>query len=534
MLLSIISTTAFAESSITMPSKSEVNVNKPWTVKFNMDLEKNTVNSDNITVVDSRERELKVTIVPGKDSKSIVIYPPTGGYIPGDTYYLNLSTNVKGKSGSKLSKSVRMKFTTAIQYEDCTNYPSLPSIKNVEILEKPVLKNEKVNFKILADYSSKVQYRVYAFKYPNDMYDNSNVYPNEEYVELTDGYTSSLSTYNPFNLSVDKGFESGKYKFMIYVKRSNLHGKHKDGNTDFDNYYTSYFKVLENDVTENANTVAVIQPKAGVSEAGPDEDSQAETDDVVSNQNIGINDTIIYNKYDKTIDEFAKQQFTNGKPMYSETARWARGSESLIKYYLDAANFLDDEGKYQFLNLNYMEGVKVEELNEILKDKGVLEGKGEVFLKAAKESDVNPIYLISHALLETGNGKSKLATGVLVETVDGKKVEPKKTYNVFGIRAYDDDPLKGGSEYAYKEEWFSVDEAIIGGAKFITNGYINSDKYKQNTLYKMRWNIQVMWHQYSTDIAWAKKQVKNIKKLMEQCKSAKPVYEIPQYMKSTQ
>ncbi len=39
------------------------------------------------------------------------------------------------------------------------------------------------------------------------------------------------------------------------------------------------------------------------------------------------------------------------------------------------------------------------------------------FLKAAKDKHVNEVYLISHALLETGAVKSELANGV---EIDGK------------------------------------------------------------------------------------------------------------------
>ncbi|MEL7598468.1 MAG: glucosaminidase domain-containing protein, partial [Clostridiaceae bacterium] len=111
----------------------------------------------------------------------------------------------------------------------------------------------------------------------------------------------------------------------------------------------------------------------------------------------------------------------------------------------------------------------------------------------------------------------------------GKSVTPKVAYNMFGVRAIDSDPNRCGSEYAYTQGWFTVDAAILGGAKFISTGYINSDKYKQNTLYKMKWNVEVTWHQYATDIGWAKKQISRIKQLIEQCNGAKPVYEIPNF-----
>lgn len=41
--------------------------------------------------------------------------------------------------------------------------------------------------------------------------------------------------------------------------------------------------------------------------------------------------------------------------------------------------------------------------------------------------------------------------GMLVEQVDGKPVESKVVYNIFGIRATDYDTSKNASEYTYKQ-----------------------------------------------------------------------------------
>ena len=67
------------------------------------------------------------------------------------------------------------------------------------------------------------------------------------------------------------------------------------------------------------------------------------------------------------------------------------------------------------------------------------------FTKAAKEKHVNEVYLISHALLETGSAKSELSKGV---EIDGKKY-----YNFYGVGALDSDPVKTGAEYAKKHGW---------------------------------------------------------------------------------
>lgn len=489
-----------------LPSQQNKNINKPWTVKFNLELDGSTINNTNVIVKSSNGKQMKTTISLGKDNKSLVIYPPVGGYIPGTTYSVELSTEVKSKDGKKLSKPTKMSFTTSKVYEDSTSYVGLPVIKTVDILEKPVLKNTKTSFKITTNYSGDVQYRIFAFKYPDEVYDNPNTYINSPtYNEITKGYTTAISAANPYTFLKSEGFELGKYKILIYVKNKGTVGQNKDANTDYDNYYSTYFRVLSNNIFESNLS------------------SIASTDNTII-------PTISYASYDKSLDEAALDQL-NGAPTYSEGNSWMIPSKELIKYYMNPNNFLDNTYKYKFLNLNYMEGVTEADLNNILKGKGALNEKGAVFLKAAKDSNINPLYLVSHALLETGNGTSTLATGILVSSVGGVKVEPKTTYNLFGIGAIDSAPEKGGSERAYKECWFSVDEAIIGGAKFVSTDYINSEKYKQNTLYKMRWNVSVRWHQYATDTGWARKQLARVKfeELMAQVTSAKPVYEIPKF-----
>ncbi|MDO9574857.1 MAG: hypothetical protein Q7I94_07685, partial [Candidatus Contubernalis sp.] len=105
-----------------------------------------------------------------------------------------------------------------------------------------------------------------------------------------------------------------------------------------------------------------------------------------------------------------------------------------------------------------------------------------------------------------------------------------KVYNMFGIGAYDSDPIRLGSEHAYKQRWFTPEEAIIGGAKFVGDSYINHPTYKQDTLYKMRWNPATPGtHQYATDIGWAVNQVARVQSLYDQLSTYTLQFDIPKY-----
>lgn len=141
------------------------------------------------------------------------------------------------------------------------------------------------------------------------------------------------------------------------------------------------------------------------------------------------------------------------------------------------------------------------EVNHILKGKGILEDQGHTFIKAQDKYEVNIIYLISHALVETGNGKSELAKGVK----DGSH----RYYNFYGIGAFDENAVHTGKSYAKQQSWTTPSKAIMGGASFVRNHYFENN---QLNLYQMRWNPQNPGqHQYASDIKW----VDNIADMMK-------------------
>lgn len=229
---------------------------------------------------------------------------------------------------------------------------------------------------------------------------------------------------------------------------------------------------------------------------------------------------------------------------------WRNAKTEDVAYYVNPKNFTPNTKEYfQFLLLSKRAGVTATELNSkiLTSSTGILAGKGQAFIDASKKYNINEIYLVSHALLETGSGSSKLAKGITVESIverDSKgipkldenglpkmKTVPKKTvYNMFGIGAYDSCPEECGAERAYNEGWDTPEKAIIGGAQFISEDYINNASYKQDTLYKMRWNpAKPGTHQYATDVGWAVKQVNRIHQMYQLFDSYSLYYDVPVY-----
>lgn len=194
---------------------------------------------------------------------------------------------------------------------------------------------------------------------------------------------------------------------------------------------------------------------------------------------------------------------------------WVIATPADVGYYLNPSNFAEGTTEYfQFLKLSNTANLDANEINtKILNGKGILSGKADAFITAGKKYNVNEVYLISHALLETGQGNSNLSNGKIKvgqlyydsETDAGKWVtflpsgviyvaeykdfdtsdkDTTKTwkytkessfdnsqatnirtiYNMYGIDAVDSAPEIRGSIKAYREGWFDPNTAIIEGA----------------------------------------------------------------------
>ena len=241
---------------------------------------------------------------------------------------------------------------------------------------------------------------------------------------------------------------------------------------------------------------------------------------------------IKYYSTGQTLDEAALAQYNlKFKPQVQHTPdEWEDANLGEIKYAMDSSRIANDETqKYQFLRLDKSQNIDANRINELLDGKGILEGQGEAFSEAAKTYNINEVYLVSHALLETGNGTSELANGGDVVDDEVTTDGPNKYYNMFGIGAVDHDAVKQGFTRAKEEGWDTVKKAIVGGAKFIANSYINQG---QNTLYKMRWNPENPGdHQYATDISWAEKNATRIKNFYDTMGEVGKYFDVNTYTK---
>lgn len=223
--------------------------------------------------------------------------------------------------------------------------------------------------------------------------------------------------------------------------------------------------------------------------------------------------TVGYEDYAITLDRLADIEYTN-------TIKYHSCSRSEVLSKLGPANFsYGESGFYQFADLSQgYSGTSAAELDAFIashvgyseRSYGVtskMRGTGAYFIEAAKTYNVNEVYLVAHAALESAWGCSRLSQG---------KVSGYEGYlNFYGIGAYDADPYNGGAAMAKQQGWTDPESAILGAAKCLSSWYINptvsSAKVSgdQNTLWKMKWDARAaektgsVSHEYATGITWA-------------------------------
>lgn len=351
-----------------------------------------------------------------------------------------------------------------------------------------------------------------------DKYKNSPAYVHKNYLRYI-----ALMTSNSGNLRTEASTKS-KAAYTKVKKNTKLEIVKKVTGESYKNS-KDWYEVVYKGKTVYAHS-SIIEPSTTL----------AKTTDVLNVRSQQSASSHSYGQFKK--GEEVTVVNNSGTFVQVKFPAWRNATRADTLQYLDP----NKNDKFQHLVLTSSVGVTAAQLNKIVTGAGVLAGKGQAFIDAGKQHKVNEVYLISHAKLETGNGTSELSNGVEVgKNKDGKLVlvtkdnrknltAIKKTYNMFGIGAVDQDPLRGGAIRAYQEGWFTPEAAIKGGAKFVGEKYLHNE-HKQNTIYKMRWNPANPggFRQYASDIGWAVKQVNTIKSLYNQLDNPTLHFDIPKY-----
>lgn len=209
---------------------------------------------------------------------------------------------------------------------------------------------------------------------------------------------------------------------------------------------------------------------------------------------------------------------------------WYQANTKTIAYYMDPRNFLNVNDVFMFESLSYDKTTQTLDGVEKILDGSFMDGVkikdtagnsltyAQTYIKAAEQTKVSPYHLASRTIQEVGRAGSN--------SVSGKKPGYEGLYNFYNIGASQgSDPIANGLRYAsgvtssdankkkYMLPWNSQYKAIVGGAIWIGNGYINS-QYKQNTMYFQKFNTSGgnFGHQYMGNILAPLHEAKTIKK----------------------
>jgi len=184
---------------------------------------------------------------------------------------------------------------------------------------------------------------------------------------------------------------------------------------------------------------------------------------------------------------------------------WYAASKNTIAYYLDPRNFLNDKQIFMFETLSYNSSYHTKEGIELMLKGTFMEGKYsdeenkktyvDAFLDAGIKHNVSPYVLVSRVIQEIGAKGSSIVSG----TVSGYE----GYYNFYNIEAYGNsssETIANGLKHAKEMGWNTPYKAIIGGASFLGDNYINVG---QDTLYLQKWDLvgpNYANHQYMQNI----------------------------------
>ena len=215
---------------------------------------------------------------------------------------------------------------------------------------------------------------------------------------------------------------------------------------------------------------------------------------------------------------------------------WYPASKTVVAYYMDPRNFLNDTGVYQFMthsydgsnqNANTVAAVVKGTFMETRNPGGGYSNYASLINAVGKASNVNPNVLAAMIVQEQGSkGTSSLISG----TVSGYK----GYYNFFNVNAYETpshDKITNGLIYAKNHGWNSVYSSIKGGADFYYRDYVSK---KQNTYYLKKFNVNnglssVAIHQYMTNVQGAAGEGTLVRKAFGSDSSSAVTFEIPVY-----
>lgn len=230
---------------------------------------------------------------------------------------------------------------------------------------------------------------------------------------------------------------------------------------------------------------------------------------VIDNENI-LGKSLIQNPSDgyKHINSYNFLTNTFNNTYSGGGPSWYAAADSVIAYYMDPRNFLNENRIFMFETLSYQSANQnIADLQLMLNGtfmSGLADGTAEdiannktyaqIIMDAAIAYNVSPYFLASRIFQEVGRQGSTIVSG----TVSGFE----GYYNFYNIGATGlaGTIITNGLSRAVYYSWNSEKDAIIGGAEIISANYI---AIGQDTLYLQKWDMigpSYYGHQYMQNI----------------------------------
>ena len=159
--------------------------------------------------------------------------------------------------------------------------------------------------------------------------------------------------------------------------------------------------------------------------------------------------------YDNSTSAYAAYQIGNAPTHLQEGQRY----EAFDKTQIGGK---DSYQYFEYVPIRVTSTYTAKDIDDFLRKNSAdspLIGTGKYFVNAAQKYNLNAGYLLSHAVLESGWGKSRIA-------------RDKK--NLFGFRAVDSDPYNGATSF---QTW---EEGINFCASYIDQNYLNPNGWTYN------------------------------------------------------
>lgn len=215
--------------------------------------------------------------------------------------------------------------------------------------------------------------------------------------------------------------------------------------------------------------------------------------------------------YVQTSNESFMDRSCNNR--YGWDSSWKNASQQALAYYMDPRNFLSDRFIFQFEYLKYSDLIKPYYPSSV---KAIIDSAtfytyhanlgndlGVIIDNVGSTLDVSPTFLASRILQELGTSTS------LYNLYSGVYPGYEGYYNFYNYGVSDECATTNGAtycglDYAKDHDWYGLENALAGGANFISSSYINAGQY---TTYLQKFNLvptnmsSQFTHQFQTNIA---------------------------------